>query len=68
VNVARIIAPVQFYFPVALWKTKKAESRANESDNSPITQFNESLALPVAPSKWLLDQQSLEIRTGSMCG
>jgi hypothetical protein len=27
VNVARIIAPVQFYFPVALWKTRKAESR-----------------------------------------
>jgi hypothetical protein len=27
VNVARAIAPVQFYFSVALWKTKKAEFR-----------------------------------------
>ena len=57
-----------YHFVVAGWRTKKAESRARENDNSRINQFNEPLALPVAPSKWFLDRQSLEIRTGSMCG
>src|SRR4030095_9783172 len=57
-----------YHFVVAGWRTKKAESRARKNDNSRINQFNEPLALPVAPSKWFLDRQSLEIRTGSMCG
>ena len=65
---SRVIVPVQFHFAVALWEKKEAKSRADENDNSPINQFNDPLALPVAPTKWLLDRQSLEIRTGSKCG
>jgi hypothetical protein len=40
-----------YHFIVAGRKTKKAESRAHKNDNSPINQFNELIALPVAPSK-----------------
>jgi hypothetical protein len=40
-----------YHFVVAGWKTKKAESREHENDNFPINQFNEPLALPVAPLK-----------------
>ena len=71
VNVARVIAPVQFHFSVAGWKTKKAESRAHENDNSPINQFNEPLALPVAPSKMsvrppvIRDQDRIDVRLTS---
>jgi hypothetical protein len=57
-----------YHFVVAGWRTKKAESRARENDNCRINQFNEPLALPVVPPKWLLDRQSFEIRTGSTCG
>ena len=64
----RVDAIEAIHFVVAVWKTKSAESRGHENDNSRINQFNEPLALPVVPSKWLLDRQSFEIRTGSMCG
>ena len=38
-----------YHFVVAGWKTKKVESCGHENDNSRVNQFNEPLALPVAP-------------------
>ena len=64
----RDMCAVHIIFAVAGWKIKKAESSEHENDNSPINQFNESLAPSVAPSKWLLDRQSSEIRTGLTSG